>query len=322
MKKILIVSSNRLGDSILTSGVINYYKEKFKKSNITLICGPVPASLFKYYGEIDRLIITNKKKFSMHWIKVWIKTFSNFWDFVVDFRGTALSLFLISKKRINHVNKKNSHSVHMIDQISETMGEKRLSPKISINENLLKQKKNLKVLREKKKKKKLVMIAPTANWIGKIWPIKRYAELIRKLSIKFNSDKPLFIIVAPSYEEHFTRTLFDLKNIDLFDLVGKTNLAEIFLIMKECSLFVGNDSGLMHLAAASGVPTVGLFGPSNNIKYKPYGKKTMAISSQKSPEELMGGKDFNPKSCDSLMMDLTVEKVSSKIESFFKKNIK
>ena len=80
---------------------------------------------------------------------------------------------------------------------------------------------------------------------------KRYAELIRKLSIKFNSDKPLFIIVAPSCEEHFTRTLFDLKNIDLFDLVGKTNLAEIFLIMKECSLFVGNDSGFMHLAAAS-----------------------------------------------------------------------
>ena len=202
------------------------------------------------------------------------------------------------------------------------MGEKGLSPKIFINENLLKQKKNLKVLRGERKNRKLVMIAPTANWIGKIWPIEKYAGLIKKLSIKFNSDKPLFIIVAPSFEEHITRTLFDLKNIDLYDLVGKTNLAEIFLIMKECSLFVGNDSGLMHLAAASGIPTVGLFGPSNNIKYKPYGKKTMAILSPKSPEELMGSKDFNPKSCNSLMMDLTLEKVSSKIESFFKKNIK
>ena len=322
MKKILIVSSNRLGDSILSSGVINYYKEKFEKSKITLICGPVPASLFKYYGEIDRLIITNKKKFSLHWIKVWSQTFLNLWDYVVDFRGTALSFFLFSKKRINHVNKRNSQSLHMIDQISETMGVRGLSPKIFINENILKQKKNLKVLREKKKNKRLIMIAPTANWIGKVWPIERYAELIKKLSIKFNSDKLLFIIVAPSYEEHFTRTLFDLKNIDLFDLVGKTNLAEIFLIMKECSLFIGNDSGLMHLAAASGVPTIGLFGPSNNIKYKPYGKKTMAILSPKSPEELMGGKDFNPKICNSLMMDLTVKKVSSKVESFFKKNIK
>ena len=109
-----------------------------------------------------------------------------------------------------------------------------------------------------------------------------------------------------------------LKDIPIFDLVGKTDLVEIFLIMKKSKLFIGNDSGLMHLSALADIPTVGLFGPSDSKRYHPWGKKTLAIKGPKSPNELMGHKEFNPKKVNSLMKDLTVNYVFKEIIKFYK----
>ena len=60
-KKILIISSNRLGDSIMSSGLHQFFKKEVT-NKITLVCGKVPSELFKYCENIDRLITLNKRK--------------------------------------------------------------------------------------------------------------------------------------------------------------------------------------------------------------------------------------------------------------------
>jgi ADP-heptose:LPS heptosyltransferase len=57
----------------------------------------------------------------------------------------------------------------------------------------------------------------------------------------------------------------------LLDLVGDLHLLAVYAVLTRCTLFVGNDSGLMHMAAAAGIPTVGLFGPSRDDHYAPWG---------------------------------------------------
>ena len=52
MKRVLIISSNRLGDAILSSGLNNYFKEKYKDSQITFVCGEIPYDLFRYCKDI------------------------------------------------------------------------------------------------------------------------------------------------------------------------------------------------------------------------------------------------------------------------------
>ena len=107
MKKILIISSNRLGDSILTSGLINYYRSKYKNTKITFACGELPSFLFKYCNKIEKVIVVKKLKFSLHWFLLWRKVALEFWDIILDLRGTGLSYFLLSKKRvINPLNNK------------------------------------------------------------------------------------------------------------------------------------------------------------------------------------------------------------------------
>ena len=162
------------------------------------------------------------------------------------------------------------------------------------------------------------MISPSANWIGKIWPIERFELLIRKLKKLKEFKKAIFIIVGSKDDENNILKLFDDKSLNLFNLVGKTNLAEIFLIMKKIDLFIGNDSGLMHLAALANSPTIGLFGPSDSSKYGPWGKKTMIIKN-KSPNELMGHEGFNPKNVGSLMIHLGVGFVYKNIVEFYNK---
>ena len=77
---------------------------------------------------------------------------------------------------------------------------------------------------------------------------------------------------------------------DAIDLVGRLSLPEVAACLARCALFVGNDSGLMHLAAAAGAPTLGLFGPTPAEEYAPAGVSAAAVVS-----------------ASTLMQDLSVE---------------
>ncbi|MBD23286.1 MAG: hypothetical protein CL572_06480 [Alphaproteobacteria bacterium] len=114
------------------------------------------------------------------------------------------------------------------------------------------------------------------------------------------------------------KKLIENKSINLLDLVGKIDLIEMYFLMQKSNLFIGNDSGLMHLAALAKVPTIGLFGPSDIKKYSPFGSKTLAIKSPKSYNELMSYDGFNPKKVNSLMTGLEVDHVYKKIVNFYK----
>jgi ADP-heptose:LPS heptosyltransferase len=61
------------------------------------------------------------------------------------------------------------------------------------------------------------------------------------------------------------------------DLVGKLDLPEVAAVLARAAMFIGNDSGLMHLAAAAGAPTLGLFGPTPSDEYGPAGPKAQAV---------------------------------------------
>tara|TARA_B100000287_G_C20666872_1_gene792001 strand:- start:285 stop:515 length:231 start_codon:yes stop_codon:yes gene_type:complete len=62
MRKVLVISSNRLGDCILSSGLNYFFKKKSKDYNLVFVCGPIPGEFFKHCKNIDKIIIMKKKK--------------------------------------------------------------------------------------------------------------------------------------------------------------------------------------------------------------------------------------------------------------------
>jgi len=312
-KNILIISSNRLGDSILSSGLHHFFK-KDSTNKVTLVCGKVPSELFKHCKNIDHLIPLNKRKFAYHWFSLWFKLIFIRWESIIDLRGTGISLFLLSKNKYIYIKNKNQTKTnHKVEEITKSITGKIVNPSIKVNSILNLKDDNLRNIQKLSKNHKLIMIAPTANWIGKIWPSERFLKLVNVLHKQSYFRESLFLFVGPANEKYLVRNILEKKKNYILDLFGKFTLIEIFYIMKHCNLFIGNDSGLMHMAALANVKTFGLFGPSDKFKYKPWGEGNIVISSIKTPDELMGYKGFDSKKCGSLMLDIKTQKVFDNI---------
>ena len=92
------------------------------------------------------------------------------------------------------------------------------------------------------------------------------------------------------------------------DLTGQLALLDVYAVLKRARLFIGNDSGLMHLAAAAGCPTVGLFGPSDDRLYAPWGLQSRVVRGPRTFEQF---KEVDPGLNQTIghMLDLKVEPV-------------
>src|SRR5207237_9547818 len=92
----------------------------------------------------------------------------------------------------------------------------------------------------------------------------------------------------------------------LIDLVGRTDLLTAAAVLRRCTLFIGNDPGLMHVAAAAGTPTLGLFGPSPVEQYAPSGRLTAVART-----DVTYPPGYDYRATDTLMDGLTVDTVRS-----------
>ena len=77
---ILVISSNLIGDSILSTGVIKYFIEQNPNSKLTIVVGPSAAQVYKNFPNLNNIIIVNKQKFELHWLKIWKRCLFCKWD--------------------------------------------------------------------------------------------------------------------------------------------------------------------------------------------------------------------------------------------------
>jgi ADP-heptose:LPS heptosyltransferase len=119
----------------------------------------------------------------------------------------------------------------------------------------------------------VIGLGPTANWDGKIWPAERFVSLYQALAGRLPAARAVVLGGPGAAERQAAQAVLD-GLPDAIDLVGRLELPQAAACLKRCALFVGNDSGLMHLAAAAGVPTLGLFGPTPATEYAPAGRCT------------------------------------------------
>src|SRR5205823_33932 len=111
----------------------------------------------------------------------------------------------------------------------------------------------------------ILAIAPAANWIGKTWPVERFALVARELLGTGGALEGgrLMLLGGPRDREVARSLRSTVSQERLIDLVGRESLLVSYAALKRARLFIGGDSGLMHMAAAAGAPTLGLFGPSD-----------------------------------------------------------
>ena len=131
----------------------------------------------------------------------------------------------------------------------------------------------------------------------------------KKIIVFFGSSKDL---------KNTNKIIKHLKKIKVKNFCGKLNLIEVAAHLKKCKIFIGNDSGLMHIASASHIPTLGLFGPSQESRYAPRGNNAYYIRTKKTFNQLTGARNFDWNTKNNLMESLSVDRVFKKIKEILK----
>jgi heptosyltransferase-2 len=109
---------------------------------------------------------------------------------------------------------------------------------------------------------------------AKCWPVERYAELAGRLAREFQAVIPVFGTGA----DRQTAAAIQARAPEaVADLAGRTSLAEAMALIGRCDVFVTNDSGLMHVAAAQNTPLVAIFGSTDPVATGPFSERAVVV---------------------------------------------
>lgn len=273
---------------------------EYPDGKVTVACGWLAASLFEGFPNVEEVIAMRKEKRSGHWVKLWKSIIGTRWDVVVDLRNSAVSRLIFAKQRYifgPHIDK----SKHKVEQVAAVM---KLSyvpaPTLYFTDaqkafahDLIKDGASV------------IGVGPSANWIGKTWPAERFVEVLNWMC----SDDGIFagarvaVFAAPGEEEAAYQVLNAFPVEAQIDGIAKGTPGEAAAAIAKCDFYLGNDSGLMHAAAASGVPTVGVFGPSYPHLYRPWGDHTAYGQTPETFDQLIDFEGYSPETLDRTLMD-------------------
>jgi ADP-heptose:LPS heptosyltransferase len=115
-----------------------------------------------------------------------------------------------------------------------------------------------------------------------MWPASHFIRLAELLTKRLPGLR-IAIFGGPGTAERQAASTVLHALPSAIDLVGQLSLPEVAACLARCTLFVGNDSGLMHLAASAGTATIGLFGPTPAREYAPVGRRTAFVEAHGLP---------------------------------------
>ena len=117
-----------------------------------------------------------------------------------------------------------------------------------------------------------------ARWLTKRWPPEHFAEVARRARVELGAG--LILVGAPE-DRPLVEALRSALGSDsaVLDLCGRTTLPELAALSAEVDLFVSNDTGPLHLAAAAGAPTVGVYTCTSPQRTGPYGPRSVVVQS-------------------------------------------
>lgn len=272
--KILIILPNWLGDAVMATPAIELLSKHYPRAEFTFVGSFVTIEALKQHPRCKNAIVDETKK-APNRIKATYelaKKLGSF-DMAISFRNQIhASLLLRLTGSVLCIAKKSWHSMFLLSHTPTIKTDKHLSKQYAelamINTDTWdKITPKLKLYIEPKKFDKPMMGINAGATYGsaKRWYPERFAEVAKEYSERYD----IIIFGGPTEVEMAAEIESYLKSsniVNYTNLAGKTTIKELCQNIGGCSLFVTNDSGPMHVAAAYGVPTVSVFGPTKHTE--------------------------------------------------------
>jgi heptosyltransferase III len=268
VKNILFITLSNIGDVILSTPTLEALHLRYPHAVIDIVGDDRSKIIFKHCSYVGKFYEKDKK---LGWYGVFLllrKLRITHYDIAVDLRTDGLLFFIRSKCKIFKLPNNFSLSIHSAKKhfysIRAISDKNMPHPKIWLSE---KEQSVANMVLSRTKGKKILAIGLGANFNGKIWPTNSFVNLANKLNDYFD-----FVLLlgnkedarkSPAFIEHYSKSVID--------CAGHFTLLETAALLKKSDFFIGNDSGLGHMASALGIPSFTIFGVGNPSKYRPWG---------------------------------------------------
>ena len=308
MKRILVIRPGAIGDALLTFPILKLLREQYDSTRIILVSNAQVLPLALAFGVVEQAFdfqnIQWSELFSSQGIRTsfmhnllaqidlaicWIRDL----DGIVEHN---LKTFGVERVVIAPGRPSAGEHLHIIDYLARTIGLSDKSPSTSvwtrvddiglgsslwspvgagygpfIDEPNSDDPWRAANKAHDMKTKRFVAVHPGSGALEKCWSIFRFAEVIKRL---WEQNNPVLLLSGPADTERVDDLLKYLSltpTPEIFKMLTCAPLLEVAQHLQQCNSYLGNDSGITHLAAMLGVPTVAIFGPTDPKIWRPMG---------------------------------------------------
>ena len=281
-KRILVITQRYLGDTLLITPLLSSLKKAYPDAEIDVLLPTANTGVLEGNPDVNQCITFPKKRGVLSFLRLLVSLFRNY-DLSISAQTsdrTTLCAIVAGKIKLGFVDEEHrkswwkkkllSQSLVFSENYSHAVLENlrfcdllniprhyKLTPpnSLSIDENLPQNINPYAVLH----------IMP--QWRYKQWHIQGWRELI-----EFLYKKNYQIVLTGSNNQNEIQILNQLQSEypDIINTAGRLKLASLTKLISNANFFIGPDTGITHLAAATGTPTIALFGPTDPKKWAPW----------------------------------------------------
>lgn len=290
--KVLILVPNWVGDAILSIPAMAAVRKRFNDASITILARSLISELFKYEPYINEIVVNDFQ--GIH------KGITGKWKLINTLKAKGFGLAILFPNSLSsglisylsnipyrcgyptdgrglliNINAKAPDKGHMIDYyagILLPLGIDNVDKRIHLDITEEEKDRAIKMLKGKDldTDRPIIGINPGATYgTAKRWYPERFAALSDRIARHYKANIVLF---GGKDERAVGEKIAGMMKERATVLSGETTIREAAALIENCDLFITNDSGLMHVAAAVGVPVVAIFGPTDPESTSPYGE--------------------------------------------------
>jgi heptosyltransferase-3 len=301
-ERFLVVRTDRIGDLVLSTPVPEAIKSHYPESLITMLVSPYAADVIKGNPNIDEVIVDDagdqnkrikgfyvllkeirRRKFDVAiLLKPTLRLSVLLFLAGVKHRiGTGFRFYqiLFNQKVYMHRKVNLKHEVEYNLEMLNPLGiiSQRIMPKIYVAPQEKELVRNIFNEFKITPEDTVVVIHPGSGNSSLNLPAKRFAEVADGLVEKMNAK---IIFTGSDKEKNLLDSIKNKMQYESINLAGRTSIPQLTAVLQKCDVLISNSTGPMHLAAASGTPTVAIFCPifsAGPIRWGPYGEGHQVI---------------------------------------------
>ncbi len=298
-KRILVVKLDHLGDVLLATPVFSNLRQAYPDAELHALTGAWSRVVLERHPDVNKVLEYNSPVFCRTGSPTSLReTFQLYrqlrhqrYDLLValrsDWRIICFSLLRVAPKRLDRATLQvaNKLGFARFTGTHETARNLDVLHKAGIPTSIQTTTFSVAAADEKwasdflktlqiDRERPLIAIHPGSPIPTKRWMLDRYAELTDWLIARKRAQ---ILFVGVEDEMPIITEIQRLMQAESINVAGKTTLTQLASILHTCNMFIGNDSGPMHLAAAVGTPTIGLYGPGDPTRFGPVGTMCQTI---------------------------------------------